>query len=310
MGVAAVLCLAASALAQPVYEIGYRFKGGDEVVRVEHEPFAVEVQGDLVFPDIQELAISFPFATSRRQGLVATTGRLRRWSGALPELGSTCRKSVTFTDLVFASSGGEPIEVDMIVNYGRNRVGVTAGPTAHGAEVLTTVTVELHGDSRVGQSRLSFDEHGRSSVERTGFLTDLPADRHATVPGLTVPVNTPVSLRFEVERDIAVPAGAGFFELRLMAPEDDLPSQGLPTDRPVFVVPAGVTVHSDQAGIRDNRFIVCAADLDLDGELTLFDFLAFQNLFDDGDLLADFDGDGSLTLFDFLAFQTAFDTGC
>ncbi|MEQ9096285.1 MAG: GC-type dockerin domain-anchored protein [Phycisphaerales bacterium] len=54
----------------------------------------------------------------------------------------------------------------------------------------------------------------------------------------------------------------------------------------------------------------CDADLDGDGELTIFDFLDFQSLFDSGDLAADFDGDGSLTLFDFLAFQTAFDTGC
>ncbi len=54
----------------------------------------------------------------------------------------------------------------------------------------------------------------------------------------------------------------------------------------------------------------CAADLDGDGSLTLFDFLAFQNLFDAGDARADFDGDGSLTIFDFLAFQNEFDAGC
>jgi len=54
----------------------------------------------------------------------------------------------------------------------------------------------------------------------------------------------------------------------------------------------------------------CPADLDDDGELTIFDFLAFQNLFDAGDLTADFDGDGELTLFDFLAFQNQFDAGC
>ena len=54
----------------------------------------------------------------------------------------------------------------------------------------------------------------------------------------------------------------------------------------------------------------CRADLDGDGELTPFDFLAFQNLFDAGDPIADFDGDGRLTLFDFLAFQNAFDAGC
>ncbi|MEO1278200.1 MAG: GC-type dockerin domain-anchored protein, partial [Planctomycetota bacterium] len=56
--------------------------------------------------------------------------------------------------------------------------------------------------------------------------------------------------------------------------------------------------------------VICAADRDADGELTIFDFLAFQNLFDAGDLDADFDGDGVLTLFDFLAFQNAFDAGC
>ncbi|MFI4916566.1 MAG: GC-type dockerin domain-anchored protein [Phycisphaerales bacterium JB060] len=50
--------------------------------------------------------------------------------------------------------------------------------------------------------------------------------------------------------------------------------------------------------------------MDGDGELTIFDFLSFQNLFDAGDPAADFDGDGSLTIFDFLAFQNAFDAGC
>ncbi len=56
--------------------------------------------------------------------------------------------------------------------------------------------------------------------------------------------------------------------------------------------------------------VACRADIDGDGELTIFDFLAYQNLFDAGDLAADFDGDGSLTIFDFLAFQNEFDTGC
>ena len=60
----------------------------------------------------------------------------------------------------------------------------------------------------------------------------------------------------------------------------------------------------------DRSCEACPADLDGDGELTLFDFLAFQNLFSAGDLRADFDGDGVLTLFDFLAFQNAFAQGC
>jgi hypothetical protein len=54
----------------------------------------------------------------------------------------------------------------------------------------------------------------------------------------------------------------------------------------------------------------CPVDLDGDGELTIFDFLVFQNAFDARDPIADFDGDGMFTLFDFLAFQNAFDIGC
>ncbi|MEO1278852.1 MAG: VCBS repeat-containing protein [Planctomycetota bacterium] len=65
-----------------------------------------------------------------------------------------------------------------------------------------------------------------------------------------------------------------------------------------------------QAYVIYGRSASCPADLDGDGELTVFDFLEFQNLFDAGDDRADFDEDGRLTLFDFLAFQTAFDAGC
>jgi hypothetical protein len=54
----------------------------------------------------------------------------------------------------------------------------------------------------------------------------------------------------------------------------------------------------------------CPPDLDSDLALTIFDYLLFFNLFEEGDPLADFDGDGELTIFDFLAFQTAFDAGC
>jgi hypothetical protein len=54
----------------------------------------------------------------------------------------------------------------------------------------------------------------------------------------------------------------------------------------------------------------CRADLDGDGQLTIFDFLGFQNLFASGDPAADFDGDGRLTIFDFLAFQNEFSAGC
>ncbi len=54
----------------------------------------------------------------------------------------------------------------------------------------------------------------------------------------------------------------------------------------------------------------CFADFNGDGALDIFDFLAFQNAFDAGDLAADCTEDGSLDIFDFLCFQNAFDAGC
>ena len=58
------------------------------------------------------------------------------------------------------------------------------------------------------------------------------------------------------------------------------------------------------------RIVACRADFNGDGMADLFDFLAFLNAFDAGEILADFDFDGELTVFDFLAFQNRFDAGC
>ena len=73
-------------------------------------------------------------------------------------------------------------------------------------------------------------------------------------------------------------------------------------------IAAGAEADVNGDGIPDK--CQCLADLDGDGELTLFDFLEFQNLFGLGDLRADFDGDGELTMFDFLEFQNQFAVGC
>ncbi|MCW5756427.1 MAG: hypothetical protein KIT54_04240 [Phycisphaeraceae bacterium] len=100
-------------------------------------------------------------------------------------------------------------------------------------------------------------------------------------------------------------------------------------DRDAFVVNTrfltfGDDVFGETCELRDASFYflysdfetpisldaTCRADIDGDGSLTIFDFLAFQNLFAAGDLGADFDGDGSLTIFDFLAFQNEFAAGC
>ena len=55
---------------------------------------------------------------------------------------------------------------------------------------------------------------------------------------------------------------------------------------------------------------LCEADVDGNGELDAFDFLAFQNLFIDGDGRADCDASGRLDVFDFLCFTNLFASGC
>lgn len=54
----------------------------------------------------------------------------------------------------------------------------------------------------------------------------------------------------------------------------------------------------------------CDADCDMDGELTILDFVCFQNLFAGGDLGADCDGNGELNILDFVCYQAAFVKGC
>ena len=94
-------------------------------------------------------------------------------------------------------------------------------------------------------------------------------------------------------------------------------SEPLPVDRGVHARriddPATLDTGVGPAPIPDMGAYetpVCLPDIDGDGMLTVFDFLAFQNAFDAGDRTADFDVDGFLSIFDFLAFQTAFDAGC
>lgn len=54
----------------------------------------------------------------------------------------------------------------------------------------------------------------------------------------------------------------------------------------------------------------CRVDADGDGQVTLLDFMAFMNLFGEGDPRADFEEDADLNLFDFLPFVNEFNTGC
>ncbi len=106
-----------------------------------------------------------------------------------------------------------------------------------------------------------------------------------------------ITVRFAATFDAGIGAdNVAFFNIRDV------------TLSPSFLV--GSLRFTEGTAIIDRIEADCRADIDGDGSLTIFDFLAFQNLFDAGDLGADFDGDGALTLFDFLAFQNEFAAGC
>lgn len=62
--------------------------------------------------------------------------------------------------------------------------------------------------------------------------------------------------------------------------------------------------------VRAYRSDSCYPDFDADGELTIFDFLAFLNEFDEGQDRADCDQNQVRDFFDFLCFVNAFDAGC
>lgn len=56
--------------------------------------------------------------------------------------------------------------------------------------------------------------------------------------------------------------------------------------------------------------VTCPPDINNDGVVDTLDFLAFLNLFADGDAQADFNEDGTVNTLDFIAFLNAFEAGC
>jgi probable HAF family extracellular repeat protein len=76
---------------------------------------------------------------------------------------------------------------------------------------------------------------------------------------------------------------------------------------------SGVIVGYGRANGRTRAFLltpICDGDFNADGELDLFDFLAFQSAFGNDDPSADLNSDGILNLFDFLSFVNVFNVGC
>jgi hypothetical protein len=77
-----------------------------------------------------------------------------------------------------------------------------------------------------------------------------------------------------------------------------------------FTPIGSVELEGPDTAFDDLQVMICAADIDCNGKLDIFDFLAYISLYLSGSSGADCDGDGTLTLFDFLCFQQTFSAGC
>ncbi|MEO1009154.1 MAG: FG-GAP-like repeat-containing protein [Planctomycetota bacterium] len=176
-----------------------------------------------------------------------------------------------------------------------------------GAVHAQIMVADIDGDARV-----------ELLVDDNTAVTPLFAFNHdgTQVDGWPLPLGTGSS--FQQSPTIGDFDGDGFLDISASGNDlvrnrtllFQLASDAVPFD-PALAPARTYQYDSRRSGVADpDDATGCPADIDGDGELTLFDFLAFQNAFDAGTPLADFDGDGELTLFDFLAFQNAFDAGC
>ncbi|MEO1277641.1 MAG: hypothetical protein AAFV77_01650 [Planctomycetota bacterium] len=264
------LCTSLAA-GQARFEAGYQFDDEPEVVRVESTPFATRAQG---LVGDQRATLLFPFTSTIDGGFIDTLVWAGRDFGG-EEMRTRGWVEIEFNDVVFESSGSEPIEVGFSIQYGSGTLVTCCFATIAGAVWIEEKQFELDGDVRTGGLRATINPLGEFEFEQSGEIHHVPLDGVVELTGFRVPVNTPVTLRMRVERSTEVPAvdepwNTGFLSSR---------SQDFAFDADVFDVPDGVTVQSAQIGIRDNQRVRCLTDLDRDGELTLFDFLAFQSDF-------------------------------
>ena len=302
----ALLAASTIALAQARYEIGYQFDDEPEVVRAESEPFAVS---ELWRPASGGATQSIFIDQARVFTLTPTLNYMvgQVIAGPEPEDFRSQRvwSTMTFDDLLFRSDVAEDIVVDLNMIQGGLVISRPSGAEYDGIEYRYELAVTVNGQTFTGDTTVTLTGLDDYVVERTGILADSDG-RSFVLRGITVPTNRRVELTIESRKSVQRPAGSTGNRMSFRSAE---PDPGFPAEN-VFLMPDGVRVDSIQANIINNRWPACPADLNVDGEVTIHDFLFFQNLFDAGDPLADFDLDGELTIFDFLAFQNAFDAGC
>ena len=137
-------------------------------------------------------------------------------------------------------------------------------------------------------------------------LADIDGDGNLDVVLALETANTVVVLTNDGMGGFGSPAGTPAGTLPYELAVGDLDGNGTPDAISAQFLSRDLSVLLNRCDVSDP----CLPDLDGDGMLTVFDFLAFQNLFGTGDLAADLDGDGVLTVFDFLEFQNLFAMGC
>lgn len=291
---------------QAQYEIGYVLSGTAEQVRAEDYPFSVRAQsGEPRGDAFQFLYGTFPTARSPSSLIDLYLYRESR-SDASTDSVTAIRFDYRIEDLVFSGDGSGPIEVDLTLLAERGPIRICHGDDCNGVEYLTELAVTLGDDVRSGTSKVTLDGSREPTRERTGILEAWDSTPILELRGLVVPTHVPVTLSIEYSSWIRFPIGT-IGGLTIRGGDDAI---GYLPDQQIFTLPNGWRVDSASGQIKDNRYRPCRADLDTDGELTVYDMLTFQNLFSDRDFISDFDGDGEFTIFDFLNFQNAFDAGC
>ena len=151
--------------------------------------------------------------------------------------------------------------------------------SAYGDAIVSYARWFRNDDRDIDRLRVEFSDDGGSTWSLVENVSDEPAGW------------VPVAFRVSDVVDVT-----DAFRVRFLATDN-------PNDS---VTEAGIDAFS----IIVDGGTACRADFDGNGELDIFDFLAFQNAFGAGDLAADFDGNGELDIFDFLAFQNEFAAGC
>ena len=174
------------------------------------------------------------------------------------------------------------------------------------------VTAEAEGESPV--------DVGPSEADGGGIVMDFEQQvfPEVFVPGRVAP-GSKLSMRITdmpAEAPLKVIIGAFEVDQPLITTDEQGAAEfeiDIPQDAPLGATLLTIGVDDINSTVTADGIISvveCPPDLDESGDLTIFDFLEFQNFWQAGQQPADYDGDGEITIFDFLAYQNDFEESC